>query len=495
MGAGDAGRMLVRELHRNTQVGMKPAGFVDDDRRKHGMRIDGVPVLGGRHDIPALAQKHCIDQVIIAMPTAPGKALREIIAICDQIGVRTKTIPGMYELLDGKVSVNQLRSVQIEDLLRRVPVQADVAAVGAMLRGKRVLVTGGGGSIGSELCRQVLSCEPATLVILGHGENSVFEIQNELRSWIAGSMNLVCAPQISAVIADIRFPERVEAVFEQYRPEIVFHAAAHKHVPLMEAHPEEAVTNNVLGTRNVLNAALAAGVDRFVMISSDKAVNPTSVMGATKRVAELLVHQAARQSGRPYMAVRFGNVLGSRGSVVLTFKQQIAAGGPITVTHPEMRRYFMTIPEAVTLVLQAGVLGDGGEVFVLDMGEPIKVVDLAREMIKLSGLQVDNDIDIVFTGLRPGEKLFEELFAHGENYVRTGHPKILVACNAVSFVPACLDIEIEKLVIAACRQDKAAIHCGLKHLVAAYQPMHEYAREQPIIAELETLGSSVSYIT
>ncbi|MFO7683196.1 MAG: polysaccharide biosynthesis protein, partial [Chloroflexota bacterium] len=312
VGAGDAGVMLLRELQRNPQLNLRPVGFVDDDVKKHHMHIQGLPVLGSLAELAAFVPAYRVKQVVIAMPTAPGSVIRNVILQCEQLGVETKTVPGMYELVDGSVTINQLRTVQIEDLLRRESVQTDVAAVRELIKGRRVLITGGGGSIGSELCRQVWRCQPQQLILLGHGENSIFEIYHELRRLGAG------AERVTAVIADVRFAERLQTVFEELRPEIVFHAAAHKHVPLMEMNPAEAVTNNVLGTRNLLNAALAVGVERFVMISSDKAVNPTSVMGVSKRTAELLVHRAARQSGKPYVAVRFGNVLGSRGSVVLT---------------------------------------------------------------------------------------------------------------------------------------------------------------------------------
>lgn len=424
MGAGDAGAMIVRELRANPHLGLEPVGFLDDDLGKHDVKIHGVPVLGDRHAIPEMAAGYKVKLVIIAMPTASGKTIRAIVDICNLAGLRTQIVPGLYELIGGTVSVSQLREVRIEDLLRRAPVQTDVAAVAGLLAGQRVLVTGGGGSIGAELCRQILACQPARLIVLGHGENSVFEITEELKPQ-AAALGVELVP----VIAGIRFTDRLAAVFARHQPQIVFHAAAHKHVPLMESDPGEAITNNVLGTRNLLATAEAVGVERFVMISTDKAVNPTSVMGASKRVAELLVYAAALRTGRPYVAVRFGNVLGSRGSVVLTFKKQIAAGGPVTVTHPEMKRYFMTIPEAVQLVLQAAVLGRGGEVFVLDMGEPVKIVDLARDLIALSGLEVGRDIDIQFTGLRPGEKLYEELFTPGEVYGRTEHQKIFVANN------------------------------------------------------------------
>lgn len=478
MGAGSAGSMMIRELRENPQLNMEVVGFVDDDPLKLDVRIHGVPVLGSHHEIPRLVMEHNITQVIIAMPTAPGKTIRKIVELCERVGVQTKSMPGIYELLDGKVHVNQLRDVQIEDLLRRKPVRTDIAAVASLLKGRRVLVTGGGGSIGSELCRQVLRCEPAELIILGHGENSVFVIENELRKLLPAGTKL------SSVIADIRFAERIQAVFERFNPEIVFHAAAHKHVPLMEANPAEAITNNVLGTRNLLNAALLTDVQHFVMISTDKAVNPTSVMGASKRVAELLVHQAARRSGRPFVAVRFGNVLGSRGSVVLTFKQQIAAGGPVTVTHPDMVRFFMTIPEAVQLVLQAATIGKGGEVFTLDMGEPVKIVDLARDMIELSGLEVGRDIDIVFNGMRPGEKLYEELFIAGEDYERTFHEKIFIACNAARLVPNALNEHIRVLDLAAQREDNAMILRTLQALIPSFRRPDPSPADQPSVEAL-----------
>jgi FlaA1/EpsC-like NDP-sugar epimerase len=466
MGAGEAGLMIVREMRANPQLGLEPVGFVDDDPHKQHMRIRNLTVLGTSADIPRLVQEKRADEVIIAMPTAPGKAIRGVLEICQQAHVPARTMPGVYELLDGAVSISQLRPVQIEDLLRRAPVQIDETAVRAALRGKRVLVTGGGGSIGSELCRQVLRCQPAQLILLGHGENSIFDTHNELLRLAPPSLSSYLVP----VLADIRCPERLQAVFERYRPEVVFHAAAHKHVPLMEQHPVEAVTNNVLGTRYVLQAAQAVGVERFVLISTDKAVNPTSVMGASKRAAELLVHQVAGRADRPYVAVRFGNVLGSRGSVVLTFKQQIAAGGPLTITHPEVTRYFMTIAEAVQLVLQAAALGRGSEVFVLDMGEPLKIVDLARDLIRLSGLQEGRDVDIEFTGLRPGEKLYEELFIACEAYQRTAHHKLFVAANTSQFVPPDLDAAVEALRVAAAQGDDAAVLRLLRALVPEFQP-------------------------
>lgn len=471
VGAGDAGQMLAREMRENPRLGYDLVGFVDDDLDKQGLEIRDVAILGGRERIPELVNEYKVQQVVIAIPSASGATIRQITSICSQAGVQTRILPGFADMLNGNVSVGRLREVRINDLLRREPIKTDISSVGKLISGKRVLITGAGGSIGRELCRQVWHCRPSQLILLGHGENSVFEITQELRGRLNGRMKGSWHDGPVSVIADIRFPNRLQVVFARFRPQIVFHAAAHKHVPLMEANPGEAITNNVLGTYNVLQAALATDVEHFVMISTDKAVNPTSIMGASKRVAELLVHQAAKTSGRPYVVVRFGNVLGSRGSVVLTFQKQITAGGPVTVTHRDVKRYFMTIPEAVQLVLQAAVLGTGDEVFILDMGQPVRIADLARDMIELSGLEVGKDIDIEFVGLRSGEKLFEELFVEGEHYERTRHEKIFIAANASSFVPADLDQIIKLLATAASRDDKESILSGLKNLVPEFRPV------------------------
>lgn len=471
VGAGDAGAMVLREIQNNRMLGLHVVGFVDDDPAKRRLSLNGVPVLGDRQAIPELVKRHNIDQVIIAMPTASGSEIRQIVRICEKAGIQPRTVPGLYELIDGTVRLSQIREVSIEDLLRREPIRTDTAAVVGLLRNKRVLVTGAGGSIGSELCRQILRCRPAELILVGHGENSIFEIYNELL--IENQRTIKSEVAITPVIADIRFHERMLTLFQTHRPEIVFHAAAHKHVPLMEINPVEAITNNIFGTRNVVEAAQAVGVQRFVMISTDKAVNPTSIMGASKRAAELVVHKFGARADGAYMAVRFGNVLGSRGSVLLTFRKQIAAGGPVTVTHPEMRRYFMTIPEAVQLVLQAAVLGKGGEVFLLDMGEPVRIVDMATDLIRLSGLEVGRDIEIVYTGLRPGEKLYEELFVPGEKYERTLHEKVFIASNASHFVPECLDETLAALEQAVQLNDRDAIVCCLKNLIPEYGPQEE----------------------
>jgi len=479
-GAGEAGAMVLRELRQNPQTGLVPVGFVDDDAAKHGMMLNRIRMLGGREAIPQLVREHHIDQVIIAMPSATGRTVREFVDICEAAGVRARIVPGIYELLDGSVKLNQLRDVQIDDLLRREPVQTDTARVRELLAGKRVLVTGAGGSIGSELCRQIQRCGPASLVLLGHGENSIFEIHNELKIQDSKSQSGAPPCNVQPVIADIRFPERLAAVFAEHRPEVVFHAAAHKHVPLMEDNVADAVSNNVLGTLRMVEASVAADVGHFVLISSDKAVNPTSIMGATKRVTELIIQRAAQHTGRAFVAVRFGNVLGSRGSVVPYFRKQIAAGGPVTVTHPDARRYFMTIPEAVQLVLQAATMGRGGEVFVLDMGEPVRIVDLARDLIRLSGLEPERDIEIAFTGLRPGEKLYEELFAATEDYGPTEHEKILRFTNGKGPVGEGAEdhfsAQIEILLEAARRGESGMMHAALHDLV----PEFSSAERRPV---------------
>ena len=465
MGAGSAGAMIVDEMRGNPQLGLEPIGFLDDDRRKHGVWIHGVPVLGGRERIPELAQQYDIAEVIIAIPTATGSAIREMLAVCSQAGVPARTVPGLFDILSGQVSVSQIRDVDIEDLLRREPVQTDTSSVEGMLRNCRVLITGAGGSIGGELCRQIANCSPETLILVGHGENSIFAIANEL-------LQLWPGLPIEMVIADVRDLGRLQQVFRKHRPETIFHAAAHKHVPLMEVNVAEAVTNNVQGTANLLRLAEAHHVGRFVFVSTDKAVNPSSIMGATKRVAELLVQASAWRSERPYVAVRFGNVLDSRGSVVPLFREQIGRGGPVTITHPEVQRYFMTIPEAVQLVLQASALGEGGEVFALDMGEPIRIVDLAEDLIHLSGLEVGGDIEIVYTGLRPGEKLFEEVFLASEEYQPTRHEKIFASLNGLHGLTSAVELErvVEELIPLAQWGDEDRIRAKLKEIVPEYEP-------------------------
>ncbi|MBI5302884.1 MAG: polysaccharide biosynthesis protein [Chloroflexi bacterium] len=484
-GAGEAGTMIVREMQRNPKLGLEPVAFLDADPAKQGTWILGVPVIGDRTQLADVVDKYSITQAIIAIPSAPGKTIRELTHLCQENNLPVKTIPGMSDLLDGKHAVNQLRPVEITDLLRREPIATDMSHIAQLVQGKRVLVTGAGGSIGSELCRQIAQCAPAELVLLGHGENSIFEVCNELQRNLPSAIR---HPQFAVrpVIADVRDAARLRAVFTRVQPQIVFHAAAHKHVPLMEENLEEAVTNNVLGTRNVIQSALDVNAAHLVLISTDKAVNPTSVMGVTKRIAEMLVQSAAHTTGKNLVAVRFGNVLDSRGSVVPLFKQQIARGGPITITHPEIRRYFMTIPEAVQLVLQTTVLGKSGGVYVLDMGEPVKIVDLARDLIRLSGLEPD-EIAIEFTGLRPGEKLFEELFIAGEEYTRTAHDKIFVARNggnAISHSQSSitnshspkselLDEQVNMLIAAAQCGETAKVRELLNALVPEYRPAQQ----------------------
>lgn len=476
IGAGAAGAMTLRELQANPRLGLRAVGLIDDDPAKRGVLLHGVPVLGGRERIAAAAQQYGVSRAIIAISSAAGDQIRALHAICMDAGLQVQIVPGLLDLLSGGARLNQLRPVAITDLLRRAAVQTDTAAVAAMLHGRTVLVSGGGGSIGSELCRQLLRCEPAALLVLGHGENSVFEIEAELRRLSAG---LRCAPRIEPLIADVRESARLRSLLATYRPDTIFHAAAHKHVPLMELHPREAVATNIFGTLNLLTAARESGVERFVLISTDKAVNPTSVMGATKRVAELLVREAALHDGRHYVAVRFGNVLGSRGSVVQTFQRQIAAGGPLTITDPHMTRYFMTIPEAVQLVLQAAQIGEAGDLFMLDMGRPVRILDLARDMIQLSGLQEGRDIAIVISGRRPGEKLDEELLRPDEGFARSAHPAIFVArpTGQVTQRPA-IERQLQRLQSDLLSTDDQRVRRALQELVPEYRPAED-EREVP----------------
>ncbi|MCD4673278.1 MAG: polysaccharide biosynthesis protein [Anaerolineaceae bacterium] len=417
IGAGDAGAMVVRELQKNPQVGLVPVGFLDDNASKQNQQIYGVPVVGTLSDLARGLDNRRVDEVIIAIPSAPGRVVRLVADVCRLRSKPFRTMPGIYELLGGKVSVSRLREVQIVDLLRRESVQVEDERVGEILSNRAVLVTGAGGSIGRELCRQIARWGPSELILLGHGENSIFEAMLDLRESFP---SVVMRP----VICDVRDLPRLQNIFDRHNPKIVFHAAAHKHVPMMEINAEEAVTNNILGTRNVVEAAMMNEVEKLVMISTDKAIRPVNIMGATKRMAEMIVLNEGRRSGQAFSVVRFGNVLGSRGSVVPLFKRQIARGGPVTVTHPDMQRYFMTIPEAVHLVLQAAAIGTGGETFVLNMGEQIRILDLAEDLIRLSGLEPGRDIEIVFTGIRPGEKLSEDLWDEQHTFEPTSHPDI-----------------------------------------------------------------------
>lgn len=436
IGAGDGGALVARELKGN-KSSFVPVGFIDDDPMKKNAAVLGLPVLGTREQIPEMVALHRINLVIIAMPSVEASVIRDIVDICRSTQAELKILPGVYQIIDGQVSVSNLRPVQLEDLLRREPVRVDLEEIAAYLNEMTVLVTGAGGSIGSELCRQVAAVGPKKLVLLDHCENSIHSIWLELTEKFPGV-------PLALEIADVRDKPRVESLFHTHRPAVVFHAAAHKHVPLMELHPAEAVKTNVFGTRNAALAASRSGARVFVMISTDKAVNPSSAMGATKRLAELIITQENRVSNTIFTAVRFGNVLGSNGSVVPVFQRQIARGGPVTVTHPEMKRYFMTIPEAVHLVIQAGSMAKGGEVFLLDMGKPVKIVDMARDMIKLSGLEPGKDIQLEFTGIRPGEKLFEELLTAEEGSSATSHKRIFTARPALVEVEA-LESELTKL--------------------------------------------------
>lgn len=451
VGAGDAGALVVRELVKNPQLNLSPVGFLDDDPSKLNQQIYGVPVIGTLNDLPKVLDNQHIDEVIISIPSAPGNVVRLIADVCRLKKIPFRTMPGIYELLGGKVSISRLRDVDITDLLRREPARLLDEQVGATIGGKVIMVTGAGGSIGQELCRQIARWGPSELILLGHGENSIFEAVLELRETFPSLL-------VRPLICDVRHINRLRTLFERYRPDIVFHTAAHKHVPLMEINVEEAITNNIVGTRNIVDVALEKDIERLVLISTDKAIRPINVMGATKRIAESIVLDAARKSGRSFSIVRFGNVLGSRGSVVPLFKRQIAQGGPVTITHPDMKRYFMTIPEAVYLVLQAASMGHGGELYVLNMGKQIRVLDLAEDLIRLSGLEPGKDIDIVFTGIRPGEKLSEDLWENGDLFQKTSHPDIFqMETDDDRLVGESLNQVVKELIHLANEGDASAI--------------------------------------
>jgi FlaA1/EpsC-like NDP-sugar epimerase len=465
VGAGDAGEGILRELYRLPVEKFHVVAFIDDDPKKRGIRIHGVPVLGGVDELAEIADRQKVEEVIIALPHPKRDELRRIIEVCKGRKLMFRIVPGVAELIEGRTDVGRLREVDINDLLGREPVTLDTEKIGPFLTDKVVMVTGAGGSIGSELCRQVLPFHPLSLVLVEKAENNLFYVERELRQ---------AHPQATLVpiIADVCDRTRVEQIFRTFRPSVVFHAAAHKHVPMMELNPGEAIKNNVFGTKNVADMACAHGADAFVMISTDKAVNPTSVMGCTKRVAEMVCQSI---SGGPqrcktkFVAVRFGNVLGSTGSVVPIFREQIARGGPVTVTHPEMRRYFMTIPEATQLVIQAGTMGKGGEIMLLDMGEPVKIVDLARNMITLSGFRPDEDIKIEFLGVRPGEKLFEELRTTGEDVLPTPHKKIFVWQSRYCRTED-INAALERLQAVANGASPEAVQKALQSVVPEYKP-------------------------
>lgn len=470
-GAGEAGQMIAREIRLNPELDMDLVGFIDDDPIKRNTVLQGLTVLGGQQELVDLIAAHRVNEVIIAIPSATGKQIRAIVERCQSTRCHFRVLPGVGELIDGRVSVQQIRDVDLNDLLGREPIHLDECRIRNYIEGKRVLVTGAGGSIGSEICRQVARFNPAKLILFENAETPLFLIEQELSKTVSGF-------PIVPVIGDVRNRRRIEVIFDQQLPEVVFHAAAYKHVPMMEANPAEAINNNVQGTRLLADAAIYFGVEKFVMVSTDKAVRPTNVMGASKRVAEMYVQSLSRTSKTSFITTRFGNVLGSNGSVIPTFKQQIAAGGPVTVTHPEVTRFFMTIPEASQLVLQAGSMGQGGEIFLFDMGEPVRIATLAEELIRLSGLQPHEDIEIVYTGLRPGEKLYEELLLGDEGVLPTPHQKICIA-RASSPAYDVLDPQIHALVSHSKTLDYDAIARALKELVPEYTPMNHGRKTPP----------------
>jgi len=461
IGAGNAGELALREIHRMPVEQYDVVGLLDDDPTKHGATMLGCRVLGGTDQIREMCERHGVDEVLLAMPTAPPRTVRKLVESLSGTNIRFRTLPAMADLIAGKVKVSQIRDVDINDLLGRAPAELDTAAISEYSQNKIVMITGAGGSIGSEMCRQVGKFHPARLVLVEQAENALFHIERELRA-------LFPELEIKSYICDIYDKDRIEHVFSLERPSVVFHAAAHKHVPLMELNPSEAIKNNVFGTKHCADAAAKSGCQKFVMISTDKAVNPTSVMGCSKRVAEMYIQSISHPGGTQFVTVRFGNVLGSNGSVVPIFKDQIARGGPVTVTHPEMRRYFMTIPEAAQLVMQAAAIGKGGEIFLLDMGEPVKIVDLARDLITLSGFTPGEDIEIVFSGTRPGEKLFEELSLKGEDMAPTSHEKIAIWKHLAKdrrFIEAA----VEELGGLTNCMDGGQIRAALKRIVPQYQ--------------------------
>lgn len=460
IGAGDCGAIIAREIISNVSSELAVVGFVDDDKKKFRQRILGKPVLGSRYMIDRIVTEQEVDEIVIAIPSAAKSELADIISRCKSTGAKVKIIPALNDLIAGKVSVNVMRNVDLEDLLGRDPILPDLKGIADYVQDKVVIVTGAGGSIGSELCRQITVFNPSMLILLGHGENSIYTIEMELRSRFPRQ-------RIETIIADIQDRSRIDDVFRIYQPHVVFHAAAHKHVPLMERNPAEAVKNNVFGTKNVADAADKYGVERFVLISSDKAVNPSSIMGATKRMAEMYIQSLDTQSNTKFVAVRFGNVLGSRGSVIPRFKQQILSGGPVTVTHPEMVRYFMTIPEAVQLVIQAGAFAAGGEIFVLDMGQPVKIVELAEDLIRLSGYEPHTEIPIEFTGIRAGEKLYEELLLNEEAIAKTKHNRIFIG-KPLGINRAELELQFKRLE-RAITDDKEEVRNVIEFIVPLYK--------------------------
>ncbi len=461
VGAGDAGESLAREIQKRPDLNYRIVGYLDDSAYKEGIRIHGIRVLGTIRDVKSISERYEVDELLLAIPSASRSQMKRVLDFCEETGLPMRTIPGIDQLIDGRITVNQLRKVRIEDLLGRDPVELDREAIGDYLHDKRVLVTGAAGSIGSEICRQVLAFGPAQLILADHYENGIFEMDRELKNASARS-------DIRMFVADVTDYYRMESIFRATCPEVVFHAAAYKHVPVMEQNPGEAVKNNIMGTRLVADLCEQRCVRRAVMISTDKAINPTSIMGATKRVAERYVQYLSKRSKTRFITVRFGNVLGSAGSVIPLFKKQIEKGGPVTVTHKDMTRYFMTIPEASQLVLQAGSMGNGGEIFVLDMGDPVRIVDLAESLIKLSGFKPDEDIKIEFTGIRPGEKLYEELYLDNELHSKTSHPKVFTR-NCLDDFPPDFITKIEELVSEATSSIDVNLKPKIADLVPEYQ--------------------------
>jgi FlaA1/EpsC-like NDP-sugar epimerase len=490
IGAGQAGVMVAREIANRPDLGLRAVGFLDDDPAKIGTSIGGIPVLASTSDVAAVAERKHVKRALITIANAPGSQIRRIAELCRDAELETKIIPGIYEIVGEKVNLSRIREVAIEDLLGREPVRLDEVVVGDSIRSRVVLVSGAGGSIGSELCRQLCRFGPSRLVLVERYENALFEIHRELTT---------ACPHvpIEPCIADVCDAERMERIFTAHKPELVFHAAAHKHVPMMEWNPCEAVKNNIGGTRVLAQLSDQHAVQKFVLVSTDKAVNPTSVMGATKRVAEIYLQSFSRRSETKFVTVRFGNVLGSAGSVIPIFRAQIAKGGPITVTHPEMRRYFMTIPEASQLVMQAGAMGEGGEIFILDMGEPVKIVDLARDLIILSGLKPEEDIEIKFSGLRPGEKLFEELSTDSEHADKTKHPKVFIGRIAAHSWDT-VSVGVEAILTLANHSEEDRVRAALGDLVPEYGTTRQARRVvtsptgEPRVADVDDVRSTRS---
>jgi FlaA1/EpsC-like NDP-sugar epimerase len=481
VGAGAAGALVIKEYRNHCTLNSVPVAIVDDDPAKMGQSINKVPVVGDRKSIPKICARERIDEIVIAIPSANKREIRGIVDECKKTKCKTRILPGVYELIDGKVSIKEIRDVEIEDLLGREEVKLDMEEICGYIKGHKILVTGGGGSIGSELCRQIARFQPSELIILDIYENNAYDIQNELLRRY-DDLNL------KVLIASIRDKDRIDEIMDEERPDVVFHAAAHKHVPLMEENPQEAIKNNVFGTLNVVQAADKYNVKKFVQISTDKAVNPTNVMGATKRICEMIIQSYDSVSDTEYVAVRFGNVLGSNGSVIPLFKKQIAEGGPVTVTHPEVIRYFMTIPEACQLVLQAGSMAKGGEIFVLDMGEPVRIMDLAHDLIKLSGFEPDVDIPIEIIGLRPGEKLYEELLLDEEGISKTDHNKIFIGKPTFTNLKQ-LHRELEKLEDISRGENEKELRDMLCKIVPTYRPCKNISKsEEDYVQEDTSLG-------